>query len=112
MSGLVAASTAVAGSRKDVSPKPCSDSNAGQFRLASLVQYVPLPTVGGYLGYVRPPQLRVHCLLRTSGQYEVSGQYEAMKSRVNVPRRSCEKNKAISRVCLGSFVLHVSALPA
>ena len=27
---------------------------AGQFRLASLVQYVPLPVVGGYLGYVSP----------------------------------------------------------
>lgn len=25
---------------------------AGYFKLASLVQYVPLPTVGGYLGYV------------------------------------------------------------
>jgi SulP family sulfate permease len=25
---------------------------AGRFKLATLVQYVPLPVVGGYLGYV------------------------------------------------------------
>lgn len=37
--------------------KPCENADfgdpcAGYFKLASLVQYVPLSTVGGYLGYV------------------------------------------------------------
>jgi MFS superfamily sulfate permease-like transporter len=30
----------------------CWWSSAGRCRLAQLVQYVPLPVVGGYLGYV------------------------------------------------------------
>jgi MFS superfamily sulfate permease-like transporter len=31
---------------------PCWFHNAGSLKLAGLVQYVPLPVVGGYLSYV------------------------------------------------------------
>jgi SulP family sulfate permease len=33
-------------------PLPSSSCTAAKFKLATLVQYVPLPVVGGYLGYV------------------------------------------------------------
>ena len=35
-----------------MSHRPERPQHAGYLRLASLVQYVPLPVVGGYLGYV------------------------------------------------------------
>ena len=46
---------------------------AGHFKLASLVQYVPLSTVGGYLGYVSPPCFRPFTLHTPSPQISLVG---------------------------------------